>query len=166
LTVHAREFYIDLLHTQKDEWKGRFHRKGFDSHVALTRPGKTGSKKGSWPTGTWNRAGWGPNCLHIAETEKRQFVGWSDTLVAWGAIRSAPDIQKPPYSLEHYGDLAKISTFKNGVLSIELNAYTAICCSQLFSAASAKNGTLMIVNEGARRIEWKKMPGDSCLVNK
>ena len=94
MTLHAPEFDLDLRHNQRNEWTGRFHRKGFDSQVTLIRPGKGGGRKDTWPIGTWKKAGWGPTCLHIAETAPGQFIGWSDTLLAWGAVKSSPNIPK------------------------------------------------------------------------
>jgi hypothetical protein len=165
LTLHAPEFDLDLRRIPGNGWSDRFHRKGFDSKVTLTRPGGKGRKKNAWPTGTWKAAGWGPTCLHIAETAPGQFIGWSDNLLAWGAVRFAPNVPRPPYSLELYGDLAKVSTTENGGVLIELNAYSAFCCSQRFPAVSAENGTVMLANRGGdqHKTEWKKMAGDSCI---
>lgn len=167
MTLHAADFDLDLRHNQRNEWTGRFHRRGFDSQVTLTRPADRGSKKDSWLVGTWQQDRRGPSqiCLHIPETTPGQFMGWSDTLLAWGNVRSAPNVSKPPYSLERYGDLVKVSATAGAGVSIELNAYSPICCSRLVVAIPAKNGTVMIVDEGTRKAEWKKMPGDSCIVS-
>lgn len=171
LTLHASGFDLDLRHVRGDEWSGRFHREGFDSEASLIRPGSRGKTKKVSLAGAWKEGRWGPSqtCLHIVETAPGRLTGWSDTLLAWGAIRFAPNVSKPPYSLERYGDLAKVSATQNGVLSVELNAYTAICCSHLFAATPAKNGTVLKTkwaegpNQASHKTEWNKMPGDTCI---
>jgi hypothetical protein len=37
--LHSPGFDLDLLHIAGDKWSGRVHRKEFDSHVTLIRPG-------------------------------------------------------------------------------------------------------------------------------
>jgi hypothetical protein len=171
LTLHASGFDLDLRHVCGDEWSGRFHREGFDSEVSLIRPGNRGKTKKVSLAGAWKEGRWGPSqtCLHIVERAPGQLTGWSDTLLAWGAMRFAPNVPKPPYSLERYGDLAKVSATQNGVLLVELNAYTAICCSHLFAVTPSKNGTVMRANwtegpnQASHKTEWRKMPGDTCI---
>jgi hypothetical protein len=173
LTLRAPGFDLDLRHNSRNEWTGRFHRKGFDSEVTLTRPGKRKSRKDAWLEGSWleGRSGPSQTCLHIVETAPGQFIGWSDTLLAWGTMIFAPNVPKPPYSLESYGDLAKVSATVNGGVSVELNAYTPICCSRLVAIIPAKNGTVMAANgkvgpnQAPQKSEWKKMPGKSCIAS-
>lgn len=172
LTLHGSGFDLDLRHIRGNGWSGRFHRKEFNSEVTLIRPGSKGRTEKAWFEGTWQEGRSGPSqtCLHIAETAAGDLTGWSDTLLAWGAARFAPNVRKPPYSLERYGDLAKVGLTQNGVVSVELSAYTAICCSHRFAATPAKNGTAMSANwaegpnQAAHKSEWNKMPGDSCIV--
>jgi hypothetical protein len=173
LTLHAVGFDLELRHIRGNEWSGRFHRKGFDSEVTLIRPGDGEKTKNAWLVGTWQEGRFGPGqtCLHIAQTAPGQFTGWSDTFQAWGAVRFAPNIQKPPHSLERYGILAKVTASQNDVVSVELNAYTAICCSHLFAAKREKNGSVMRMNwtEGPNqapyKTEWSKLRGDSCIAS-
>jgi len=169
LRLHAPEFDLDLLHTSGDRWSGRIHRKGFDSAVILTRPSTAKSKP--WFVGTWKTGDQShQRCIHIAEQAPDEFVGWTDSLTAWGHARFGPHVPKPPYSLEIYGDLVKVSTADDGNVSIELNTFGGTCCSHLFVGIPKDNGTVMKAvwppgpNQAPHRTEWKKMPGNTCIV--
>lgn len=171
LTLHDGEFDLDLKRMAGDKWRGRFHRKGFDAKVTLVRPGSVDGTKKLWLAGTW-RLVQEPRetCLHVAQTYRGGLIGWSDSLLTLGGARFGPNVTKPTYSLEHYGEVARIRAVDNKV-SIELNANTAVCCSHLFTAAPAQNGTTMLANweagpnQTARKTKWKKMPGNSCIVS-
>lgn len=171
LILHYGGFDLDLKRITGDKWSGRFHRKGFDSEVTLVRPGSRDARKKMWLVGTWRLVqNPGENCLHIAETHQGKLIGWSDSLLTWGAARFGPNVTKPPYSLEHYGELAKVNT-EGGQPSIELYAYTGICCSHLLTAVSAEGGAAMDANwdagpnQAPHRAQWKKMPSDSCIAS-
>jgi hypothetical protein len=169
LTLHFPGYDLDLQRIPGDKWTGRFHREGFDSIVTLARPMPQTTSKGPWFLGTWrNTNGSQTTCLHIAEASPPAFLAWSDTLSTLGVARFAPQLAKPPYSWEHYGDLAKIQLAGNN-LSIELGAYNATCCSHSFVATSADNGKAMKAyspadpNQSPHKSRWTKMPGDSCV---
>jgi hypothetical protein len=170
LTLHYPEVDLDLVRIERGNWQGRFHRKQFDSIVTLTRPQPLHTTDQPWFLGTW-RTGDAvhQDCLHIVETSPGAFTGWSDSLTVWGSARFAPHLKRPEYSLEHYGDLAKVQARENDRVSVELAAYTAICCSHGFTGTPAANGTIMQAdwpagpNQAPHTSEWKKMPGDSCI---
>jgi hypothetical protein len=166
LTLHAPGYDLDLHRIPGDQWTGRFHRGDFDAVVTLARPMLQTTSKGAWFLGTWrNTSSPQTTCLHIAQSPTA-LLAWSDTLLAWGPVRFAPQIPKPPYSWEHYGDLVKIQPARNGNLSIELGAYNTICCSHSFLATPADGGKAMKAdwpNQSPHRSRWIKMPGDSCI---
>jgi hypothetical protein len=169
LTLHAPGYDLDLHRIPGDQWTGRFHREDFDAVVTLARPMLQTTSKGAWFLGTWrNTSSPQTSCLHIAQSPTA-FLAWSDTLLAWGDIRFAPQIPKPPYAWEHYGDLVKIQPARNGNLSIELGAYNATCCSRSFVATPADRGNTMKAdwlagpNQSPHKSRWAKMPGDSCI---
>jgi hypothetical protein len=170
LTLHFPGYDLDLHRIPGDQWTGRFHREGFDSIVTLARPMLRTTSNQPWFLGTWKGTS-GPQitCLHIAKASPPAFLAWSDTLSTLGAARFAPQVAKPPYSWEHYGDLAKIQPARNGHLSIELGAYNTICCSHSFLAASADGAKAMKAdwppgpNQSPHKSRWTKMPGDTCI---
>jgi len=145
--LHSPGFDLDLLHIAGDKWSGRVHRKEFDSHVALIRPGYGAKAKKAWFVGTW-RSMDGPSqsCLHLGQNAPGEFVAWSDSLLTWGLARIAPGLADPPYSLEHYGELANVRATESSNADIELYAYGGLCCSHLFIATPAKNGAVMKAN--------------------
>jgi hypothetical protein len=170
LSLHSPGYDLDLRHIDGNKWSGRFHREDIDSAVTLARPAMQPASKATWFLGTWKGIS-APQttCLHIAEASPAAFLAWSDTLLAWGAVRFAPQAGKPPYSWEHYGDLVKVQPAENGGLSVELAAYSPICCSHSFVAVSAENGKAMKAdwpsgpNQSPHKSRWTKMPGDSCI---
>jgi hypothetical protein len=171
LSLHAAEFDLDLLHINGDRWSGRIHRNSFDSTAILTRPGIGTAKTKPWFVGTWKTGDQSiQSCIHITEQAPGEFVGWRDSLSAWGSARSAPHLPKPPYSLEIYGDLAKVGTADDGNVSIELNAFDAMCCSHLFQGLPEGNGTVMKavwppgINQTPHQTKWLKMSGNTCIV--
>ncbi|MFL6428956.1 MAG: hypothetical protein ACJ71S_11980 [Acidobacteriaceae bacterium] len=162
---------LDLHRIAGDRWSGRFHRGNFDAPVTLARPMLQATSNSEWFLGTW-RSGDGPNiqCLHIAKQTAAGYTGWSDTLSAWGSVSFAPQVAKPPYSWEHYGELAKIERAEDRSLWIEIPAYSAICCSHRFHATSADAGKAMKAdwpagpNQTPHKSKWIKMLGDTCIV--
>ena len=173
LTLHASGYDLDLRRIaegNEDKWSGRFHRGDIDSVVTLARPMLRPQSKNTWFLGTWKDAS-GPQvtCLHIAEASPPALLAWADTLVAWGAVRFAPQAARPPYSWEHYGDLVKIQPAENGALWVELGAYSAICCSHRFHATSADNGKAMKAdwaagpNQSPHKSRFAAISGNSCI---
>jgi hypothetical protein len=179
LTLHApgnaSGYDLDLRRIPGDKWTGRFHRGDFDAVVTLARPTlQTDSDQPSstqpWFVGSWSTSSAaGITCLHIAQQSPTAFIAWSDTLLAWGSVRFAPQVPKPPYSWEHYGDLVKIHSTQSGNPSIELGAYSALCCSHTFHATPADHGETMKAdwpagpNQSPHKSRWTKMPGNTCI---
>lgn len=172
LTLHDSGFDLDLRRIRGNGWSGRFHRKEFDSVVTLIRPRNKARTKKAWPVGTWKegRSGPGETCLHIAETAAGDLTGWSDTLLA-GALRGLRltyQSRHTPWNVT--ATSLRLTLLRNGAVSVELSAYTAICCSHRFAATPAKNGTVMSANwaegpnQASHKSEWSKMPGDTCIV--
>jgi hypothetical protein len=181
LTLHTPGYDLDLRRTPGDTWWGRFHREDFDAVVTLARPGLQAESNQHdphepWFVGTWKTTS-GPTatCLHIAQsssaTSSVTFIAWADTLLAWGSTTFPPQAVKPPYSWEHYGDLVKVETAGNGSLSVELGAYSGICCPHRFRATSSARGKEMKAdwpagpNQSPHKSKWTKMPGDSCIAS-
>jgi hypothetical protein len=180
LTLHAPGYDLDLHRAAGDTWSGRFHREDFDAFVTLVRPALQAATKehrsaeprslGTPFIGTWKSSS-GPSttCLHIAQLQSGAFVAWADTLLAWGSAAAPSPAVKPPYSWEHYGDLVKVEPAGNGSLSIELGAYSGICCPHRFHASSSDHGKEMKAdwpsgpNQVAHKSKWIKMDGDSCV---
>ena len=93
LTLHYPNFDLDLLHIAGDRWKGRVHRKEFDSEVTLARPGAETSTKREWFVGSWRSTdGPGESCVHIEQQGPSEFIAWADSLLTWGAVRFAPNV--------------------------------------------------------------------------
>jgi hypothetical protein len=173
LTLHFSGYDLDLHRVAGDKWSGRFHREDFDAVVTLLRPmlqAAPSHSGGAWFIGTWKSSS-GPNitCLHIARQSSLAFVAWADTLNTWGSTEFTPQLPRPPYSWEHYGNPAKIQLFESGNVSIELGAYNATCCSHLFLATPARDGREMNAdwppgpNQAPHKSKWTKIPGDSCI---
>jgi hypothetical protein len=57
----------------------------------------------------------------------------------------------------------------NGSISIELGAYSALCCPHLFLATPARDGKEMKAdwpagpNQSPHKSKWIKMPSDTCI---
>ena len=171
LTLHSPGYDLDLHRIPGDKWSGRFHREDFDAIVTLARPTLEIASHEPWFIGTWkSTAGPETTCLHIAQPSPTAFIAWADTLRAWGSTTFAPQAVKPPYSWEHYGELVKVDPAANGSLSIELGAYSAICCPHRFHATSSDRGKEMKAawpagpNQSPHKSKWTKMPGDSCVI--
>jgi hypothetical protein len=167
LMLHATGFDLDLSHIAGDRWSGRLHRKEFDDHVILVRPGYRTTTKKAWFVGTWRSSeGPGQNCLHITQKDRGEFIAWSDSLVAWGLARFAPGVTKPSYSLEHYGELANVHATGDKRVEIELYAYGGLCCSRLLLGTLAKGGLAIRsvdASQTSHQTEWEKMSSNTCV---
>jgi hypothetical protein len=170
LILHARGYDLDLHRIVGDKWSGRFHREDIDSAVTLARPTMQPTSKATWFLGTWkSMSGSQTTCLHIAEASPAAFLAWSDALSTKGSANFPPQLPKTPYSWEHYGDLVKVHSTESGGLSVELAAYSPICCSQRFHAISADSGKAMKAdwpagaNQTPHKSRWTKMPGNTCI---
>ena len=186
LTLHTPGYDLDLHRAPGNTWWGRFHREDFDAVVTLVRPALPSASSESrsvepsfvepWFVGTWKTSS-GPSttCLHIAQsssaTPSVTFIAWADTLLAWGSTSFSPQAVKPPYSWEHYGDLVKVETTAGSGLSVELGAYSGICCPHRFHATSSDHGKEMKAdwpagpNQSPHKSKWIRMNGDSCIAS-
>ena len=168
LTLHAPGYDLDLHRVAGNKWSGRFHREDFDAVVTLVRPTLEIASHQPWFIGTWKSAA-GPEttCLHIAQQSPTAFIGWADTLRAWGSAKFSPQAVKPPYSWEHYGDLVKVEPAGSASLSIELGADSGR--PHRFHATSSDRGKEMKAawpagpNQSPHKSKWTKMPGNSCV---
>jgi hypothetical protein len=170
LTLHFSGIDLDLHRIDEDKWSGRFHREDIDSAVTLARPAMQATSKAKWFLGTWkSTSGSQTTCLHIAQSLPSALLAWSDALSTVGATSFAPQIPKPPYAWERYGELAKVQSAEDGSLSVELDAYSPTCCSHPFHAVSANNGKAMKAdwpagpNQSPHKSRWTKMPGNTCI---
>lgn len=84
-------------------------------------------------------------------------------------MRYANGIHPPDESRERYAEIAKATLIAKDRISVELRAYTAVCCSHPFSAKIAGDGKTLQgsfpagPNQAPRKADWGKMPGDSCI---
>jgi hypothetical protein len=178
LTLHDKEFDLDLLRISGDRWSGRIHRQGFDATTILTRPGAGTAKSEPWLVGTWQTGDQSvQSCLHITQQAPGEFVGWRDSLTALESSRCPSSLPKPPNFYERYGDLLKIRIINSSNaatdssnVSIERNAPGEMCCSYPFIVTPGDNGTVMKEvwpsgsNQPPPQTVWKKMSGNTCIV--
>jgi hypothetical protein len=170
LTLHFPGIDLDLHRIPGDKWSGRFHREDVDSVVTLARPTMQATSKATWFLGTWRSAiGSQTTCIHIAQSPPGAFLGWSDVLSTVGATSFEPQIPKPPYAWERYGELVKVQPAQSGSFWVELGAYSPTCCSHRFFAVPAESGKAMKAdwpagsNQSPHKSRWTKMPGNSCI---
>jgi hypothetical protein len=165
-TKIAPEIQLDLtFDSVSDTWSGRFRRGTFDRSVALLRPRPETAVAKSPFVGTWSRPGLGNNCIHIGQIGSASLAGWSDDLVATGALRYANGIRPPVETFEHYGSIALVEVPSSRTVLIELKALTAICCSITYSGNLAPSGEEIQGTQGgdAIRSNWTRVRGDSCV---
>jgi hypothetical protein len=162
---------LELVHQpDNDCWQGRFHRGSFDAVVTLCRPTPGPEVKQSPLVGTWSL---GPvprsGCVHIAQTGATTFTGWSDALELLGHTIYGPNDPGPHGLLEGYGDLAKVHLAANGSVSLELNAYSMMCCSHHFIGQLSADGKTIQgnfptgLNQSPNAGVWTKRPGNTCV---
>ncbi|HEX6770966.1 MAG TPA: hypothetical protein VF126_03000, partial [Acidobacteriaceae bacterium] len=167
LTLHDLDNDLDLRRIPGARWAGRFHRHDFDANVTLSRPLQSSSPQ-PWFVGVWKTSrGVETTCLHIAQSSPGAFLAWSDTLSAMGAARQTPQVAKPPYSWERYGDLAAVEPAAKDAVWIQIGS-TAICCPHRFLATPAGSKGMKAdwpagPNQSAHKSRWIRMPGDSCI---
>jgi hypothetical protein len=160
---------VDLVHDADGSWTGRFHRGTFDSNVMLRRPAPRDVAKVNPIVGAWleNRSSIS-SCVHIAQQSSTDFTGWSDSLQLFGSMRVANSVARPATAMQRYGELMKVDLHDGGKVSLELYAYTAICCSHSFVGTLTPSGTLIEgawppgPNQAPHDSTWRKTPSDSC----
>jgi len=161
---------LDLVRQPSGCWRGRFHRGAFDSAVTLCRPTPGPDVPPSPLAGTWSQtSGVGSPCVHIAQTGPGMFTGWSDSLEIPGRIRFSPSIPGPHQLGEDYGVLAKVHLVGGRQISLELYAYSPICCSHIFIGELSADGSTIKgdfppgPNQFPHAASLTKLPGDSCV---
>jgi hypothetical protein len=133
---------LDLVHQPGGCWHGRFHRGSFDAVVNLCRPTPGSEVKQSPLVGTWSLGPVpGSGCVHISQTGATNFTGWSDALEIPGHTIYGPNFPGPHSLLQSYGDLAKVDLSGDDHVSLELGAYSGMCCSHTFTGHLAADGT-------------------------
>ncbi len=164
-----RKVNLDLIwHEESQMWSGLFERDSFHEHVSLKRPTSMASE--SPLVGTWSdKAGMMNNCLHISQEKDGALTAWSDDLQTPGRMRYANGIQPPTQTMEHYGEIAKAKMDAPDQITVELRAYTAMCCSHPFTAKLSADGQSLSgswlpgPNQAPRPVTWLRMPSDSCI---
>jgi hypothetical protein len=151
----------------KKQWDGHYEHGEFSRTVTLKRPE---NEHVSSLVGTWFESkGMMNNCVHIAQQADGVFTAWFDDILIPGRMRYANGIQPPQQSREHYGEIAKVNIAPSGEMTVELRAYTAMCCSHPFVARISPDGSKLIgswssaPNQAPRPVEWKRMSTNSCL---
>ena len=161
---------VELVwHPESQTWSGLFERGPFRKQVVLKRPVSKSTK--SPFVGTWFEKGGGMmnNCVHIAQQQDGVLAAWSDDIMIPGRVRYANGIKPPAQTREHYGEIAKAKLDAPDQITVELRAYTAMCCSHSFTAKIAENGTTLSgawpsgPNQSPGVVEWEKMQGNSCI---
>jgi hypothetical protein len=162
---------LDLFRQAGDCWHGRFHRGSFDAVVTLCRPTPGPEIKQSPLVGTWLLGPVpGSGCIHIAQTGATNFTGWTDALELPGHTIYGPNYPGPRSLLQSYGHLAKVALSGDDQVSLELGAYSAMCCSHRFTGRLAADGTTISgdfppgPNQSPNAGVWTKRPGNTCVV--
>lgn len=153
---------LDLTRESGNCWRGRFHRGDFDSSVRLCRPVFDGDNA-SPLVGTWSTPH--GDCIHIFETGDDAFTGWSDLIQIPGQITFSPAIAGPHLLYQQFGVLAKVHLVNHREVSIELNAFSAMCCSRISQLTLSEDGSSLLpaVPDPSGFLPiWTKAPRDSC----
>lgn len=173
LQIHfrAREkwepsFDIDLVLQRDDCWHGRFHRGTFDRVVTLCRPAPGQGAALSPFVGTWLEiSGANARCVHIAQTGRGTFVGWSDWLQVPGRAKYARGVSRPGKLLEFFGALDEVKLAGRRVIDVEFGDY-GICaglCQYSFFGRLSADGNKLRGKLAGYSVTFSKMPGDSCV---
>ncbi len=160
---------VDLIWNEGSQtWSGLFERGSFSRRVSLTRP--TSTTPESSLVGTWfDKDGSMNNCVHISQEKHGALTAWADDLQTPGRIRYTNGMQPPTQTTEHYGEIAKAKMDASDQITVELRAYTAMCCSHPFTAKlSADKQSLSGIwlagpNQAPRPVKWLRMPSNSCI---
>jgi len=160
---------VDLIwHEDSQTWSGLFERGSFSEQVSLKRP----TSEASWSpfVGTWSdKGGIMNNCVHISQDKNGALTAWSDDIQTPGQMRYANGIQPPTQTMERYGEIAKANMDAPDRITVELRAYTAICCSHSFTAKLSADGQSLAgnwlagPNQAPRPVIWVRMPSNSCI---
>ncbi len=168
-TDFPRTVNLDLTWREESRtWSGLFERDTFRQQVVLKRPTSKSTK--SRFVGTWfNNAAMMNNCVHISQEENGALTAWSDDLQNLSRMRYANGIPPATQTMEHYGEIAKVSIDTPDQITVELRTNTAGCCSHPFTARVSGNGRTLSGNwlPGPNQIlspvTWLRMPAGSCL---
>ena len=162
------EVHVDLLWNGVDQvWTGNFERAAFKNKAAtLRRP--TGPQNNVF-VGTWfEGSSLMNNCLHIEQAQDGTFTGWGDDIQVPGRMRYANGLRRPERTMENYGEIAKVSVSGPARITVELRAYTAMCCSHPFTATISPDGSFLVgewpagPNQSPRPARRVRVKGNSC----
>ncbi len=173
LTLHWKNYDLDLQQRADQTWVGRFHRGNFDQTVVLRRPRERAGSGEEWFLGTWlERSGNAERCVHLGREPDGTFAGWTDLLHELGDVRYAPQVQRPLRTSEEYGALAAVRAADRGSdmggVSVELNVLNGGCCSTGFEGTRQADGGMRAVWHGgpgspAGLAIWRRVQGNSCV---
>ncbi|HEY2467231.1 MAG TPA: hypothetical protein VGI45_05210 [Terracidiphilus sp.] len=157
---------LDLTRESDGCWRGRLHRGNFDSVVALCRPSGGPAQSQSPLAGTWTSTD--DQCIHIFQTKDGAFTGWSDSLEVPGHTSFGPNIPGPHLLYQQYGTLAKVHLTNDRDVSIELNAFSAGCCSHSSELTLSADGSTLqpVFPAGSKPSHldiWTKVSDESCV---
>jgi hypothetical protein len=140
------------------------NRGAFDSTVTLRRPGISDPTKTNPIVGTWiENSNSAFSRIHIAQQTESEFTGWSDSLQVLGLVSFANDLARPATAIESYGELMKVLVDGAGNVTLELYAFTSVCCSHSFVGRITQEGNLIRAgwppgpNQAARHGLWTKV---------
>jgi hypothetical protein len=156
-----------IWHERSQMWSGLFELGAFRGQVLLKRPIPPAER--SPLVGTWFEKDLGSRCLHISQAKDGAFAAWSDDLQIPGRMRYANGLQPPAKTIERYGELAAVKMDSSDQVMIELGAYSAMCCSQPFTAKVSADGQSLSgswlpgANRAVRPANWVKVAGNSCI---
>ena len=104
------------------------------------------------------------NCLHIAQQDGNSFTGWADDI----RIPHGFDPARAQ-TFDRYGEIAKVRLETADWITVQLRAYTGVCCPHSFTAKVSGDGQMLSgnwsagINQTAGVIRFTKMPGKSCV---
>jgi hypothetical protein len=154
-------------------WTGVLRYKGSQGQVVLRRPVATTQRVTNPFAGTWvSQRGPTDSCLHIAEESDGKLIGWQDNIPAPERIIVPRNMASSMPMMASYGSMAKVQSADGEQVTVELGAYTGMCCSHTFTAKVSVDGKLLEgsfaagPNQSAQAVVWRRVSGDSCRVGR
>ncbi len=155
---------LDLSLEANGCWHGRFHRNSFDRVVSLCRPASSDPVQPSPLAGTWSQTSDSEmQCVHIVQTGRDTFMGWSDFLQIPGKLSYSPKISAPHDLYEYYGSLVKVERFSSGIVRVGFGAYDPICCPHDFLGKLDADDSIITGNYNSSPVTFARTRSDSCV---
>ncbi len=165
LILRVPSFGLQLKQVRGGRWA--CHVRG--APILFRHPLVAGEKPG-WAVGTWREQSQpGYTCLHVAEDQQGNYLGWSDAIMAWGKVTLAPGVKRPD-GPQQYGEPMKVHTTAGKGVVFELYAYSCCCCSHRLVGIPTPDGRHMHAewedggNMAAHSSVFERRPDDRCLV--